>query len=59
MLKNISNLGTVLNKSEQQSINGGRMSLSACTESSITADGCTTTYIKCENGGTMEITACD
>ncbi|WP_157821922.1 hypothetical protein [Tenacibaculum sp. Bg11-29] len=55
MLKNISNLGSVLNKQQQQSINGG----DACTESTITADGCTTTYIKCDNGGTMDITACD
>ncbi len=30
MLKNISNLGSVLNKIEQQSINGGKFTRSAC-----------------------------
>ncbi|WP_157821921.1 hypothetical protein [Tenacibaculum sp. Bg11-29] len=30
MLKNISNLGSVLNKTEQQSINGGKFTRSAC-----------------------------
>ena len=39
MLKNISNFGAVLNKVEQKTINGGRLSADSCNAPYFTADG--------------------
>lgn len=44
MLKNISSLGTTLDKTEQQSISGGGLSVSSCNSPYFVQDGI------CESG---------
>ena len=47
MLKNISKLGSVINKSEQKEINGGRLNNNFCTKDS----DC---YIQLPGGGVID-----